>query len=80
MQLILDHIDYCCQRAGDARHVGFGSDFDGGFGLQRIPDGIDSIADLQKLAPILEGRGYNSDDIAAIFGGNWLAYLRRALP
>ena len=80
MELILDHIDYYCQRAGDARHVGFGSDFDGGFGLQRIPDEIDSIADLQKLIPILERRGYNSEDIAAIFGGNWLAYLRRALP
>lgn len=80
MDLIVDQIDYYCQRAGDARHVGFGSDFDGGFGLQRIPNGMDSIADLQKLAPILEGRGYNSNDIAAIFGGNWLAYLRRALP
>jgi membrane dipeptidase len=57
MQLLADHIDYYCQRAGDARHVGLGSDFDGGFGLQHVPDGIESIADLQKLAPILEARG-----------------------
>lgn len=80
MQLILDHIDYYCQRAGDARHVGIGSDFDGGFGLQRAPAGIDSIAELQKLVPILERRGYSSADIAAVFGGNWIQYLRRALP
>jgi membrane dipeptidase len=80
MQLIFDHIDYYCQRAGDARHVGIGSDFDGGFGLQRVPAGIDSIAELQKLAPILEWKGYNSSEIAAVLGGNWLEYLRRALP
>jgi len=81
LQLILDHIDYYCQRAGDARSVGIGSDFDGGFGVQRVPAGIDSIADLQKLAPILsDQRGYNSAEIAAVFGGNWIEYLRRALP
>lgn len=80
-QHFLDHIDYYCQHAGDARHVGIGSDFDGGFGLQRVPAGIDSIADLQKLPPILfDQRGYNSEDIAAVLGGNWLQYLRRALP
>jgi membrane dipeptidase len=80
LQLVADKMDYYCQRAGDARHVGLGSDFDGGFGLQRVPAEIDSIADLQKLGPVLEERGYNSDDIAAIFGGNWIEYLRRALP
>jgi len=80
LQNILDAIDYYCQRAGDALHVGIGSDFDGGFGLQRVPAGIDSIAELQKLAPILEQRGYNPSDQAAIFGGNWIRHLRRALP
>ncbi len=80
MQLIADHIDYYCQRAGNARHVGIGSDFDGGFGLQQVPAGIESIADLQKLAPILEERGYSPDDVAAVFGGNWIDILHRALP
>jgi membrane dipeptidase len=80
IQVIADHIDYYCQRAGNARHVGIGSDFDGGFGLQQVPPEIESIADLQKLAPILESRGYRSDDIAAIFGGNWIEILHRALP
>jgi membrane dipeptidase len=80
VQVIADHIDYCCQRAGNARHVGFGSDFDGGFGLQHVPVGIESVADLQKLAPILEARGYSPDDVAAIFGGNWTETLQRALP
>jgi membrane dipeptidase len=80
IQLLADHIDYLCQRAGDARHVGLGSDFDGGFGLQHVPAGIESIADLQKLAPVLEMRGYTPDDIAALFGANWIELLQRALP
>lgn len=80
LERLADHIDYYCQRAGDALHVGIGSDFDGGFGLQSVPAGIETIADLQQLAPILAARGYNLDEIAAILGGNWLGFLRRALP
>jgi membrane dipeptidase len=74
------HIDYICQRAGDARHVGIGSDFDGGFGLPSVPAGIDTIADLQKLDPLLAGKGYSPADIQAILGGNWLSILQKTLP
>lgn len=77
---VLSQIDYICQLAGDAAHVGIGSDFDGGFGLQSVPAEIDTIADLQKLAPLLRERGYKEADIAAIFGGNWINTLRRFLP
>ena len=72
--------DYICQRAGNAMHVGLGTDFDGGFGLQHIPEGLDTIADLQNLAPLLESRGYSTTDIARIMGGNWAEILRRTLP
>lgn len=77
---VFAHIDHICQIAGDARHVGLGSDFDGGFGLQSAPYGVDTIADLQKLAPLLSERGYQDEDIAAILGGNWIQLLRRSLP
>lgn len=77
---IVAHIDYICQRAGDAFHVGFGTDFDGGFGLQRVPDGIDTIADLQKLTPLLGERGYSEKDIRSIFGLNWQNFLQKSLP
>jgi membrane dipeptidase len=80
LELVADHVDYICQRAGDARHAGLGTDFDGGFGLQHVPPGIDTIADLHKLAPVLEGRGYGQDDVAAIFGGNWINHLRKSFP
>ncbi|MGB8212892.1 MAG: membrane dipeptidase [Anaerolineales bacterium] len=74
------HVDHICQMAGDARHVGLGTDFDGGFGLEAVPVGIDTIADLQKLGPILEAKGYNETDVTAILGENWLRHLRTYLP
>ncbi len=80
LETLADHIDYICQLAGSARHVGLGSDFDGGFGLQSAPAGIDSIADLQTLAEALARRGYGEEDIAAVLGGNWIRLLQTALP
>ncbi|MDO9130329.1 MAG: membrane dipeptidase [Anaerolineales bacterium] len=80
LETLAAHIDHICQMAGDARHVGLGSDFDGGFGLEAAPADVDTIADLQKLDPILAARGYNKVDIAAILGGNWLHHLGENLP
>ncbi|MGB7874871.1 MAG: membrane dipeptidase [Anaerolineales bacterium] len=77
---LVDHIDHICQLAGDARHVGLGTDFDGGFGWQSTPLEIDTIADLQKLVPLLLARGYSEGDSAAILGGNWKNQLHRSLP
>ncbi len=80
LDLVAAQIDYTCQRAGNARHAGLGSDADGGFGLQSAPVGIDTLADLHQLAGLLAGRGYNDADIAAILGGNWLGLLQTCLP
>lgn len=80
----LDHViaqvDYICQKAGSARHVALGSDYDGGFGLESVPADVDSIADLQLLVPRLQEKGFHAADIDAIFHGNWLGVLRGSLP
>jgi membrane dipeptidase len=73
-------IDYVCQLAGNAHHVGIGSDFDGGFGAQQIPEGLDTVADLSKIGDALAEYGYTSDEVAGVLGGNWLRLLRHALP
>jgi membrane dipeptidase len=73
-------IDYYCQIAGDANHVGIGSDFDGGFGWQHIPHELNTIADLHLLAPLLADKGYSDEDLDGIFGKNWLTMLQSALP
>lgn len=80
LELLAAQIDYICQIAGDAYHVGLGTDFDGGFGVQSAPAGVDTIADLNKLPPLLTRRGYSDHDLVAIMGENWLARLRRILP
>jgi membrane dipeptidase len=73
-------MDYVCQMAGNAHHVGIGSDFDGGFGLQSVPIEIDTISDLRKIIPILAQKGYTESDIASILGNNWLVHLQNTLP
>lgn len=80
LEHVVAQIDTICQMAGDARHVGLGSDFDGGFGVQYAPAGVDTIADLLKLAPLLAEKGYTEEDIAAVLGENWISLLRRTLP
>ncbi len=74
------HIDHICQLAGDARHAGLGTDFDGGFGWPAVPYEINTIADLQKLSSILSEYGYPDDDIRDILSGNWRRHLERTLP
>jgi len=73
-------IDYICQLAGSADHVALGSDFDGGFGLERSPAEIDTVADLQLIGTKLKERGYAEADIEKILNGNWLRILRQGLP
>jgi membrane dipeptidase len=78
LQHVADHIDHICQIAGDARHVGIGSDLDGAFGTEQCPVDVDSIADLQKLCPILSARGYADDDTKGIMSENFVRFLRAA--
>lgn len=80
LDMVAAQMDYICQRAGNTNHVAFGTDFDGGFGLQHIPVGLNTIADLHMLVPLLEARGYSNEDIGKIFGGNWIRILKRTLP
>ena len=80
VSVIVRAIDYVCQRAGDARHAGLGSDFDGGFGAESTPAGIDTVADLVKVAEGLRQAGFSPGDVEAVMSGNWLRVLRQSLP
>lgn len=77
MAQVVDHMDHICQLAGNSAHVGIGSDLDGGFGREQSPCDLDTIADLQKIAGLLEARGYSAEDIQRMMYGNWLSLLRR---
>ncbi|SHI34536.1 membrane dipeptidase [Pseudozobellia thermophila] len=77
LEQTLDNIDHICQIAGNADHVGIGTDLDGGFGTEQCPYDIDTIADLQKIPHLLRTRGYTQDDIEKIMNLNFLNFLRR---
>lgn len=80
LRTLAAHIDHICQLAGNALHAGLGTDFDGGFGWPAVPYEIDTIADLQKLAPVLAEYGYSDESIGNILGNNWRRHLERNLP
>ena len=77
---VVDMIDYVCQLTGSERHVGIGSDLDGGFGSDSTPLGLDTVTDLWRIGELLEMRGYTSSQIEAILGGNFLRKLNAVLP
>jgi membrane dipeptidase len=75
MEKICEHIDHVCQIAGNAKHVGIGTDLDGGFGNEQTPMDLDSVTDLHSLVAPLAARGYSPEDIDNIFSGNFLRFL-----
>jgi membrane dipeptidase len=78
LEIVIDHMDHICQLAGNALHVGIGSDLDGAFGKEQSPYDIETIADLQNIPGLLKKRGYADDDIKNVMHGNWLRFLRKA--
>jgi membrane dipeptidase len=72
---VINSLDAICQRQGTARHVGLGTDLDGGFGAELIPTGLDTIADINQVPALLQGKGYDDAAIRAITHGNWLRML-----
>lgn len=79
LKQIIDNIDHICQLAGNTKHVGIGSDLDGGFGKEQSPYDVDTIADLQKIRGLLKARGYTESDIEGICYGNFLRILKKVL-
>lgn len=75
---LIDHMDRICQLAGNAKHIGIGTDLDGGYGLEQCPSDLDTIADLQRLPDLLAARGYSADDIGRVMHGNFLRFLNTA--
>ncbi|UCC72104.1 MAG: dipeptidase [Gemmatimonadota bacterium] len=58
-----------------AEHVGFGSDFDGGF----PPPGLEDIRGLPNLTSALIDVGFSDEELLGILGGNWLRVFREVL-
>ena len=78
LNTLLDHFDHICQLAGNANHIGIGSDLDGAFGKEQCPSDLETIADLQKIPDLLLARGYSEEDVQQVMQGNWLRFLKKA--
>ncbi|WP_020597166.1 dipeptidase [Spirosoma panaciterrae] len=70
---IVDHIDHIVKLVG-IDHVGIGSDFDGGGGV----NGLEDVSQIENLTAELVRRNYSEADIAKIWGGNLLRVLGQA--
>ncbi len=68
----VDHIDYLVKRIG-VDHVGIGSDFNHGSGVQ----GFNDESDANNVTRELLIRGYTEEQIAKIWGGNFLRVFRQ---
>ena len=77
LETVVNHIDHICQIAGNANHVGLGTDLDGAFGKEQSPHDLETIADLQKLSSIFRNRGYSESDVTNMLSANWINFLRR---
>ncbi|GJQ29252.1 MAG: peptidase [Phycisphaerae bacterium] len=67
----LAHVDRICELTGNTRHVGLGSDLDGGFGADRLPVGIDQPAHFRRLADGLTRRGWTMTQVEDFAWRNW---------
>jgi membrane dipeptidase len=79
LDALVRHIEHICEIAGDTRHVGIGSDFDGGFGVEELPLGWNSILDLSRVGDALRKAGWNDEDVDSVLGGNWARWLQGVL-
>jgi membrane dipeptidase len=69
---VVDHIDHVVQVIG-IDHVGIGTDFDGGGGV----NGCRSVADMKNITIELLRRGYSKSEIGKIWGGNIMKVFRK---
>jgi membrane dipeptidase len=76
LEQTIQNIDHICQLAGNTKHVGIGTDLDGGFGKEQGPADVDTIADLQKIPSLLAKRGYTKEDIDNIMHQNFIGFLQ----
>jgi membrane dipeptidase len=73
------HISHICELAGNTQHVAIGSDFDGGFGSESIPQPMRGLQDFPLLTEALLKNGFSEQDVLNIFHGNWTRKLREGL-
>ncbi len=73
----IDHVERICELTGSRKHVGLGSDMDGGFSALDMPEGIECPSDLVKLCDELAQRGWSVEDVQGFAAGNWRSFWKK---
>ncbi|MCL4742630.1 MAG: membrane dipeptidase [Phycisphaerales bacterium] len=71
---LVAHIQHVRNVMGHPRGVALGSDMDGGLTAHDLPRGIESPADLPRIADALAAQGWTDDEIHAFAWGNWARF------
>jgi membrane dipeptidase len=74
IESVVDHIDHMVKLAGDTKHVGLGSDFDG---VSMVAKGLEDTSKVPNLTKALLARGYSDQDVENILGGNFLRVIKK---
>ena len=69
---LVDHIDFVVDLIG-VDHVGIGTDFDGGGGIE----GCDDVSEMSNITEELLRRSYSEEDIQKIWGGNLMRVFKK---
>ena len=78
MKAVLEHIDHICELTGSTDHVAYGTDLDGGFGLELSPTDYHTIDDLQRFLNLMRDHGYGEDDVKGFAHGNLVRFFNTA--
>lgn len=73
------HIQHMAQLVGRADFIGLGSDMDGGFGADDLPDGLDHPRHLPRLLDALNAAGFSDAAIRGFAYDNWATFLQHHL-
>jgi membrane dipeptidase len=81
LERAIDQMDHVRSlSSGSIRHVGIGTDLDGGYGCEQTPADLNRYRDLQKMVDMMQRRGYSDEEVQSVFYGNWLRFFGEVLP
>lgn len=75
----VDHISYICDILGTIDNVAIGSSMDGGYGVEQLPTGMNSIGSLESISNEMTKRGFSTENIRSFLYKNWMRVLEKIL-
>ncbi|HWB19966.1 MAG TPA: membrane dipeptidase [Phycisphaerales bacterium] len=76
----VNHLNHITSIMGHRRGIALGSDMDGGFGSDQLPENLTHPSLFPKLLEALSNSGWSDADLRAFAYQNWFDFLSRTLP